>query len=67
MWITRLKFREALDKADHAGYDRGITKGYQLGYSAGQAESRNRGYILGGRNYSALEDAERILREVQGK
>ena len=44
-------------------WDKGVARGYQLGYHAGKIESSNRGYALSAQDaQQAIEEAERIVR-----
>ena len=57
-WLKRKAKQSELDVA----YQQGVSRGYALGYSMGQIESSNRGYITG---RDVLAEAEKIRRMVQ--
>lgn len=45
-------------------YEKGVTKGYELGYQMRQVEDRNRGFIIGSKIDRQLDE---ILKQKGGK
>lgn len=57
--FIRWLFRKQLRRVWSEGYGAGVGKGYELGYTMGQVEKRNRQFIMS----EADREIDQILRE----
>ncbi|MBA7668990.1 hypothetical protein ES703_77113 [subsurface metagenome] len=65
-WLIRLLRKRELKKAWGKGYDTGVSKGYELGYLMGRAESKKQGVIIGGTPSTVAEkEVDDILRKKE--
>lgn len=64
MLISRCKFNRMVK----AAYEDGLGRGYGMGKIAGEAEARNKGYVLSQYDEHAkgILEVERMLKEARG-